>query len=138
MSGFVLDASIALAWCFANEASAKAAHLLDRLEDEFAIVPAIWPIELANVLANAERRGHIVASEIAEFLALIASLDVRVDGETAARGLTETLALARTESLSGYDAGYLELAMRLGLPIATRDARLAAAARHVGVEVVDG
>ena len=132
----MLDASIALAWCFDNEASPIAARLLDRLENESAIVPAIWPIELANVLANAERRARLAASDIAEFLALIASLDIRVDGETAARGLQEILTLARGEALSGYDAAYLELAMRLGLPLAKRDLRLAAAARHVGVEVL--
>jgi predicted nucleic acid-binding protein len=101
-------------------------------------VPAIWPIELANVLANAERRGRIAASDIAEFLALIAPLDIQVDAETAARGLREILAVARHEALSAYDAAYLELAMRLGLPLATRDARLADAARHVGVEVAEG
>jgi predicted nucleic acid-binding protein len=137
LSGFVLDASIALAWCFDNEASPVAAHLLDRLETEFAIVPAIWPIELANVLANAERRGRIVSSGIAEFLALIAPLDIQVDAETPARGLKEILTLARSEALSGYDAAYLELAMRLGVPLATRDVRLASAARRVGVEVFD-
>jgi predicted nucleic acid-binding protein len=138
LSGFVLDASIALAWCFGDEATSATTLMLERLENESAVVPAIWPIELANVLANAERRGRIAASDIAEFLALIAPLDIQVDAETAARGLREILAVARHEALSAYDAAYLELAMRLGLPLATRDARLADAARHVGVEVAEG
>ncbi len=137
MSGFVLDASVTLAWCFRDQASPESTGVLDRLEEDFAAVPAIWPLEVANILAVAERRGRIDAAEIAAFAAVLEALDIRVDTATAARGLREILGLARREGLSSYDACYLDLAMREGLALATRDAALAAAARRCGVAVIE-
>ncbi len=84
----------------------------------------------------AERRRRIDAIGITEFLGVLDTLDIRVDESTAARGLKEILALARGQSLSSHDAAYLELAMREGLTLATRDDALAKAARRVGVDVV--
>lgn len=136
MSGFVLDASTALSWCFADETTAESKAALDRLESEFAAVPAIWPLEVANILAAAERRRRIDPVDMAGFVAMLDRLDIRVDTATAARGLKEILALARSEKLSSYDAAYLDLAMREGLPLATRDRELAAAARRAGVAIV--
>jgi predicted nucleic acid-binding protein len=136
MSGFVLDASVTLAWCFDDEASDASRALLRRLEDETGFVPAIWPLEVANVLAGAERRGRIAAPRIAEFVALLSGLDITIAKDTADRGLNDVLALARRHSLSSYDATYLDLAMTTAVPLATRDAQLAAAARRIGVEVL--
>ncbi len=136
MTGLVVDASIALAWCFEDEATAASWAILDRLSVEPAFVPSIWPLELANVLAGAERRGRIDAADIAEFLARLALLDLRVDEQTASRGLTEILALARAHALTSYDAAYLDLAMRDGVPLATRDRALADAAARCGVTVI--
>lgn len=136
MSDFVLDASVALAWCFADQASPGSDALLERLgRGEVAEVPAIWPLELANVLAAAERRRRLSAADIAEAVALFAALDIRIEEDTSRRALNEILGLARREKLSSYDAAYLDLAMRLGLPLATRDAELAAASRRAGVAV---
>lgn len=135
MSGFVLDASVALSWCFDNEATPADWSALDRTEAEFAAVPAIWPLEIANALAIAERKGRIASAALTEFVAQLETLDIRVDGTTG-RALKEALALARAESLSAYDAAYLDLAMREGLPLATRDRALAKAARRLGVAVV--
>lgn len=132
MTAFVLDASIALAWCFYDEATPTTAALLDRLEDEIAVVPAIWPLELGNILAGAERRGRLTPTRASEFLTLIGGLD----NETATRALRETLTLARTESLTTYDASYLELAIRLGLPLATKDNQLSRIAARLGVAVI--
>jgi predicted nucleic acid-binding protein len=132
----VLDASVALAWCFEDEATPQSAGLLDRVDREAAIVPGIWSLELANILALAERRGRITEADIVEFVTLLDRLDIRVDGATAERGLNEVLALARAEKLTSYDAAYLDLAMREGLPLATRDNDLIRAARRLGVKIV--
>ena len=136
MTAFVLDASIALAWCFEDEATPTTAALLDKLEDETAVVPAIWPLELGNILAGAERRGRLTPTRVSEFLALIGGLDIEIDDETAARALRETLTLARAESLTTYDASYLELAIRLGLPLATKDNQLSRISARLGITVI--
>ncbi len=136
MSGFVLDASTALAWCFQDEATPERLAVLQRLGPGHAQVPAIWPLEVANVLAGAERRKRIDAAGIGEFLALIETLDIRVDGETGRRALREILGLARREGLTSYDAAYLDLAMRESLPLATGDRALAEAAQRCGVMVI--
>lgn len=135
--GFVFDASVALAWCFHDEATAASAALLDRLAlDEIAEVPAIWALEVANILVMAEKRKRLDAAAVAEFVALLETLDIRADDAPAARAFGEILALARREGLSSYDAAYLDLAMRRGLPLATRDAALAKAARRAGVAAI--
>lgn len=136
MTDFVLDASIALSWCFKNEATTDADRVLDRLETEAATVPAIWHLEIANVLALSERRGRITPANSSEFIALLETLDVVVDEETPSRALGRVLDLARAERLTAYDAAYLELAMRLGIPLASKDADLCDAAERLGVNVL--
>ena len=136
MSGFVLDASIALAWCFDDEATDETTALLDRMERESAHVPSLWHIEVANVVAISGRKGRLSPARAAEFAALIDALPVLVDEETPGRALREILDLARHERLTAYDAAYLELAMRQGLPLATRDEELRRAAERVGVAMV--
>jgi len=138
VTAFVLDASIALSWCFLDEATTATWALLDRLETEAATVPALWPLELGNILATAERRGRLTSARGAEFLGLLDGLDIEVDHETAPRALRETLAIAKAQGITTYDACYLELAMRLGVPLATKDARLAQAAGRLGVVVLGG
>lgn len=135
MTTFVLDCSMALSWCFENESSDAAYRLLDRLRAGPAAVPSLWHVEVANVLALAERRRRITLAESAEFIALLESLPISVDDETSSRALTRILDLAREERLSAYDAAYLELAMRLGVPLASKDGALCDAAERVGVTV---
>lgn len=137
MSAFVLDASAALAWCFADEADAASEALLERLAGgDTAEVPAIWALEIANVLAAAERRRKLTAADVAEAVALYEPLPIHMDEDMSRRSFNEILGLARRERLSSYDAAYLDLAMRLGLPLATRDADLRAAARRSGVPLI--
>ncbi len=138
MTAFVLDASIALSWCFQDEATSTTWALLDRLEREAAAVPVLWFLELGNILSAAERRGRLTSARSAEFLNLLDGLDIQTDDETAPRALRETLALAKAQNITTYDACYLELAMRLGVPLATKDARLAQAASRLGVPVLGG
>ncbi len=136
MTAFVLDASIALAWCFDDEATPASWAVLDRLESETAAAPSLLPLEIANVLALAERRGRITAARSAEFVALFGVLSVVIDEETSARALSEILSVARAERLTAYDATYLELAMRLGVPLATKDAALRQTATKLGIPLL--
>jgi len=133
---FVLDASTALSWCFKEEATPERLAVLQRLGMEEARVPALWPLEVANILVVAERRNRIVTAEVAQFLSLLAQLDIRIADDTAARALSDILTLAGREGLTSYDAAYLDLAMRDDLPLATSDRRLMAAAERCGVEVI--
>ena len=136
MSEFVIDASAALSWCFADEATPATRALLERLEQDTALAPSIWPIEVANVLAMAERRQRITQAGSTAFTALLMALPITVDDETPGRAFAAVLDLARHERLSAYDACYLELAMRRSSALATRDRVLAAAASRVGVAVI--
>ena len=136
MSELVLDASVALAWCFEDETTPATLKVLQILAVEVASVPAIWPIEVANVLALAERRRRITPAESAEFIGRLEGLAIEVDAGTLSRAFTRILDLAREERLTAYDAAYLELAMRLGVPLATKDGPLSAAAMRLGVTVV--
>lgn len=136
MSGFVLDCSVAVSWCFEDEAAEKTDALLELARDEGAVVPSLWYLELGNVLLQAERRGRLSAADTTTSLALINKLPIVMDNETSLRALRETLTLARMEQLTSYDAAYLELAMRRGLPLATKDRSLRAAAERIGVRAI--
>lgn len=136
MTAYVLDASIALAWCFADDATPATDALLDRLADEEAVAPALWRIEVANALAMAERRGRLSVAGLTRSVGLLQRLAVAIDLEGSERAFRELLDLARTERLTVYDAAYLELALRLGLPLASKDARLRTAAAGLGLTVL--
>ena len=129
----VIDASIALAWCFEDEASDETDAVAQDVIARGGLVPSLFHLELANVLLYAERRGRISASEIAQKLDLIAQMPIETDPQTAARAWGETLSLARAHKLTSYDAAYLELASRRGAILATKDKALAAAAHQLGV-----
>ncbi|HLH49577.1 MAG TPA: type II toxin-antitoxin system VapC family toxin [Roseiarcus sp.] len=130
----VLDASLALTWFFEDEATPETDRLLDRVSHEGAVVPALWRLELGNVLLQAERRGRISAANVERGLALVGGLPISVDPETISRAWRDTLALARTERLTVYDASYLELAIRRRIPLLTLGEELAAAIRRQGNE----
>ena len=133
MSGIVLDASAVAAWCFEDESDPAADALLDRVATDGATVPALWVFEVANLLAGAERRDRVDAARAATFLELLAALPIAVDPRPAADLPLPLLAIARGTGLTAYDAAYLELALRTGATLATRDARLRAAAVTAGV-----
>jgi predicted nucleic acid-binding protein len=135
VSALVIDSSAALTWCFEDEASPESDVLFERVRDQGAVVPGLWHLEVANVLLQAERRGRITTGDVAMRLELIAELPITTDNETTARAWREILALARAEGLTTYDATYLELAIRRGLPLQTRDDALIGAAKRSGVAV---
>lgn len=130
---FVVDNSVVMAWCFEDEAGDYADAVLQCLEDGEAVVPAVWPLEVGNVLLVAERKRRLGKADVARFLELVGSLPISVEQESPDRMLTDIIALAREFQLSTYDASYLDLAMRSGLPLATQDQALAKAARKCGV-----
>ena len=132
----MIDASVALAWCFGDERTEATVSLLERLQTDAAAVPNLWHLEVANGLALAERRGRITRAESAELIALLETIEIVADGETPVRAFTRVLDLAREERLTAYDASYLELAMRLGVPLASKDGDLCDAAERLGVSVL--
>jgi predicted nucleic acid-binding protein len=138
VTGCVLDASAVLAWCFEDEGGPASDALIDRVAAEGAAVPAQWPLEVANGLVAGERRRRISAAESATFIAMLEELPIVADPASGSRALHETTGLAREHRLSAYDAAYLELAMRLGRPLATADRALAAAATRAGVALLGG
>lgn len=132
---FVLDASVTMAWCFADEVNAYTETVLERLQSSAVLVPAIWPLEVANVLLVSERRQRLTQAQTTRFVELLQALPITVDHGQ--KGLDLLLALGREHKLSAYDAAYLELAVRSGLALATQDARLSAAAKAIGVSLVE-
>jgi predicted nucleic acid-binding protein len=133
VNSFVLDASATLAWCFEDETAAPAAPMLERLRDQEAWVPPLWLLELANGLVVAERRGRITRADSTRFLGLVGELPIRIDQTSTLGVASSVMELAREYELSAYDAAYLELALRLGQPLATLDDRLRSAADRAGV-----
>lgn len=131
----MLDNSVVMAWCFEDESNQYADKVLDSLQDVRAIVPSIWPLEVGNVLVVAERKGRLKRSDCMEFLDLLYQLPIDIEQESPDRLMGEIYLLARDTGLSTYDASYLDLAMRKGLPLATLDQALAQAARDVNIEL---
>lgn len=134
---FVLDNSIVMAWSFEDESNDYADAVLDRLATTRAVVPGLWPLEVANALLMGERRMRSTEAETIKWTGMLVSPPIVIDGETNAHAWSDTLNLARGHNLTAYDAAYLELAIRLGLPLATIDAKLKVAAENVGVTLFD-
>ena len=136
-NGIVIDASVALAWCFPDEASDYADGVLVALDGRMAIVPAIWPVEITNALLVGERRKRIRQPEARRFLELLKGLSILEDGQPFADTVSNILPLAREYDLSAYDAAYLDVAVRHGTPLATLDAALQKAARAAGLKIFE-
>ena len=126
----VLDSSIAGCWCFPDEASSVADAAMVEVAADEAVVPAIWWFEVRNLLLTGERVGRMDPLGTAGFLADLEALSIRIDR---APESDVVLAFARRHRLTIYDAAYLELADRIGAPLATLDRPLARAARAAGV-----
>jgi predicted nucleic acid-binding protein len=136
MSKFVMDCSIAAAWCFEDEASEITDSLLERVRDHGALVPSLWLLEITNVLLQAERKNRISASDATTRLQLLRILPISIEHSTQTEVFNSVLTLARSEGLASYDATYLELAIRQGLPLATLDKKLAQAAKNANLNVL--
>ena len=130
---FVLDASVTLSWCFEDEGGEYAVRVLEALRTAEAVAASLWPLEVANGLVVAERRGRLDAAASARFMEMVLALPIVVDPVSRAGALRGTYGLARSRNLSAYDAAYLDVALRHGIPLATLDARLGEAATAEGV-----
>ena len=131
----VLDCSTTMAWCFADETDRYADKVLGSMGSNDALVPSIWTLEVANVLLNAERRGRLNEADSARFLDLLGNLPIHVDERDAAVAFTSVLSCGHRLGLTSYDAAYLDLAMRTGAPLATRDKALRKACRAAGAKL---
>jgi predicted nucleic acid-binding protein len=129
----VVDASVTMAWCFADEQSPFTDRVLESLAETRAVVPALWQLEVANVLLLAERRGRLSLADAEGFLRRLQALPIEVDTNGIEEVFGRVLALGRQYQLSAHDAAYLELALRLGGRLATQDVDLRAAAADAGV-----
>ena len=134
---FVLDNSVTMRWFFGDgkpQELAYAGKVLDAMKDARAFVPVTWGLEVANVMAKAEAKALVTEARSGAFLEMLEAVEIEIDAATFAHALSDTLQLARRYKLSAYDASYLELALRLGMPIATLDKDLQRAAKKAGVK----
>ncbi len=139
MAEFVLDASVAMSWCFPGDPTEDTPYsrrILSRLTADDAIVPDIWAFEIANIIFVAfSKRNRITQKQIDEYLQRLKALPIRVEPSD----LWANISLesrARKWNLSAYDAAYLDLALRKNIPLATADDDLRKAAEAEGIKVL--
>jgi len=135
---FVVDNSVVMSWCFKDETNQYADAILDCLSEATAFVPSIWPLEVVNLLLVAERRKRLSEADSVRFITLLSQLPIIVEHERPERMMKDLLALARSNNLSSYDASYLDLSMRKGIPIATLDPRLITASKKTNIPILMG
>ncbi|MFO0875101.1 MAG: type II toxin-antitoxin system VapC family toxin [Phycisphaerales bacterium] len=129
----MLDCSVALSWCFEDEARPETDAVLARLAKARALVPVLWHAELANAFVVAERRGRVTSAQAQSMLAFALRLPIDVDDRPRSPTISAVVAVARAHRLTGYDAFYVELALSRSLPIATADAAVRKAAVELGI-----
>jgi predicted nucleic acid-binding protein len=132
---FVLDCSVSAAWCLQEAGSEVAEKVLVLMAEAGALVPSLWVVEMANVLVVAQRRGRIAAADAVRAEHLLRALPIQVD-PVRQDHVSQLRAVAQEYGLTAYDAGYLEIAMREHLPLATLDEALRGAATKAGVELL--
>jgi predicted nucleic acid-binding protein len=131
---FVIDASVTVAWCFQDESTPFTDGVLDLLAaGAEAVVPAIWPLEIANALLVAERRKRLTVTQVAGQLHRISGLPITATAISLQYAFEQVLPAARREHLSAYDAAYMHLALQEGVPLATLDNDLKRAAKENGI-----
>lgn len=138
MTVFVLDNSVSMRWLLTSEKIADqryAETVLESLIDTDVLVPNLWHLEATNVLLSAEKRNEINAGEVERFITQLENLPIHVDSLTAHKSFSRILALSRIYRLSSYDAAYLELSIREGIPLATLDNALGQAAIKADVQL---
>ena len=136
MSGCVLDNSVAMRWLLASLKESDQAYaeaVLQSLAETEALVPHWWHLEATNVLIGAEKRGDLKTGEVERFITQLEALPIQIDPLTSHQAFSRTLSLSRAYNLSSYDAAYLELAIREGLPLATLDRSLRKATQRLDV-----
>jgi predicted nucleic acid-binding protein len=133
---FVADASVAIAWVHPAQATSETEAMLDALvAGDSLVVPALWPLEVANALTILRRRRKLTPDEARNAIEIIRELPVVIDHEAAAVAFTRLVELASEHKLTIYDASYIELAARRQLPLASNDMRMKEAAIRSGVDL---
>ena len=135
---FVLDSSVALSWCFPDEETPQTLQTLQFAKARAIFVPSFWHVEVSNVLGIAARKGRLNEVDLAIALRALESLEIHTDTPLRPIGPSTLLPLMRIYELTAYDATYLELALRLKLPLATLDLKLISAAKQCGVPLFGG
>lgn len=134
--GFVLDCSVTMAWCFEDESNDYTDSILESLNDTTAIVPTLWPLEVANVLLLSKKEKRVTEIQSASFIDILSSLPIVVDPSTTSRAMHSIFVLAGETNLTIYDAAYLELALREKIPLITLDEALNKAASKLGIKTL--
>ena len=139
MAAFVLDASVAISWCFPGDPSEDTPYsrrVLKELVANDAIVPEIWAFEIANnIFVSYSKRKRISEQQITEYLSLLRALPIRVESQSLWENV-DLESLARRQDVAAYDAAYLDLALRAGFALATSDEPLRKAAIAEGIAVL--
>jgi predicted nucleic acid-binding protein len=135
LTGVVIDASLALAWCFPDGASEYADGVLVALEGRTVMVPPVWALEITNAVLVAERRKRVKQADVRRFVELLGGLTLIEQSQTAIDTVSSVLPLARQYGLSAFDAAYLDVAVRQGAPLATLDSTLEKAGRSAGIKI---
>jgi len=139
MAAFVLDASVAISWCFPGDPTEDTPYsrrVLKELVASDAIVPEIWAFEIANnIFVSYSKRKRISKRQITEYLSLLRALPIRVESQSLWANV-DLESLARRQNVAAYDAAYLDLALRTGLALATSDETLRRAAMAQGITVL--
>jgi predicted nucleic acid-binding protein len=130
---FVLDSSVALAWCFRDEQDTYSLRVAGALLEREAVVPLLWRIEVANCMLTGERTKRSEQTDTANWTWYLENLPIRTDDRSDPWIFDSILPIARKHGLTAYDTAYLELALRRGLPLATLDKKLRAAMKEAGV-----
>ena len=133
---FVIDASVSISWLFADEQTPVCMNLLQQVSRTGAVVPSLWPLEIANALQNGIKRKRMDAAYRDFTIQRLLRLPIEIDPNTSDYAWAATLHLADVRQITVYDATYLELSLRRGLPLATRDDQLAAAAAAAGATLL--
>ena len=126
---FVLDCSVTMAWCFEDETTEFTEAVLESLASRSALVPAIWPLEITNVLLMAMRRKRLTKIKAAGFLDRLNDLPIRQANGNPLSSMTRIFELGDESKITSYDAAYLDLAISYDLPLVTIDKDLAKAAK---------
>ena len=134
---FVVDASVVLTWCFRDEATPLGDYVMAMVQRAQAVAPALLSFEVANSLMTAERRGRITVAEQNLFQEKLRDLSIEIEQRPILWLVQQVLPLARRYAISAYDAAYLDLAIRDGIPLATLDSGLREAALAAGVTLVE-
>ncbi|MCY2965016.1 MAG: type II toxin-antitoxin system VapC family toxin [Planctomycetota bacterium] len=113
----IVDCSMAMAWCFADERTSVSDQVQDRMVAETILVPAHWFLEVSNVLAMAEKRGRISAADSSNFVQLLAEFSIEIDDGAAGRAFNDILPLCRSQRLASLDQDLMRAARQLGIEV---------------------